>query len=209
MQFGGSSHAGSSITDPVYEIWSCSLALSKVGAADLTQADVDAVAGFVSSWFSAANTHICVSESLDFVKVNEVDMATGHQITDPTLEHLFTAPPQGASSARNPVGTSCRISMDDGTRNPRHRGGFYMPRLGVDIPDNGRIPPTQLDQIATSAQTLLQSINAYAGLGAHVAVWSRKGANLATVSRIRVGDVPDNISRRRNKMREAYSIKAL
>jgi len=95
-----------------------------------------------------------------------------------------------------------RISIDDGTRNPRHRGGFYPPRTSVGVNADGRISTGNQSGIVNQAKNLLQAINA-AGTP-KVGIWSRVDKAVHTATRVRVGDVPDNISRRKNHLRETY-----
>lgn len=159
----------------------------------------------IQTWFTAATTRIHGTVSLDWVKLNQYDYVTGHQITDPTI--MATNTPGsvrgGYSGVTMPFGTSYRISLDNGTRNRRSRGGFYVPRTSALVENNGRFGTAQINSMVSSADTMLEALQTE--LGMTLVVWSRAEGLGFPVTRLRVGNVPDNISRRRNDLREIYT----
>jgi len=197
---------GTGSTDPTIEQWSCSIATRFV---DGTFTDrLSDIAGFCNTWFTDADSYISHTVTLDSVKFNGFDLATGHQTTDPTNEHTYSPFLRAPSSLnRYPLGTSYRISLDDGTRNRSHRGGFFVPRTTMQIDDSGRFDSTQIGNALATAATLLDAIDGLSNFS--VGVWSRRNHAVTDVSRVRIGDVPDNISRRRNELREVYAEVAL
>lgn len=206
LAFGGATHSGASVTDPVVEIWECMLAVQTNPDFAWNQGQCDDLAAILNTWFESADARISNTEFLDYVKWNEYNLATGHQVTDPTFVTNQTNV-NGAVSSIHPVTTSYRISLDDSTRNQRHKGGFFPPRSGMTIQADGRFDDTQLGNCFSAAETLITGINTYlAGLAhtGHVAVWSRAGHSTSIVSRLRIGDVPDNVSRRKNHLKENY-----
>lgn len=76
----------------VQEIWSCSLAMQPlIGSPDL-EAIVDDVADVCRLWFIQADAGIDKTASLESVKLNYfADTSPFHQISDPTIEHVFPA----------------------------------------------------------------------------------------------------------------------
>jgi len=201
VAFGGSTHTTSAESSAVSEIWECTLALELDVDFHPDQGFCDAVADLVKTWFEAGHSYINNTEYLEYVKVNEYDKVSGHQITDPTLVTNYTGT-NGPVDGSNPVSTSVRISLDDGTRNGRHKGGWYPPRLGAPIGSNGMVSEAIAGNMLDNAVILCQGINAVGVC--LVAVWSRAGHSTAVATRCRVGRVPDNISRRRNKLHETY-----
>jgi hypothetical protein len=172
----------------------------------VTQDQCDELAGQVATWFTNLDTRINDTEYLDYVKWNEYALATGRQITDPTLVTFLTGT-NGAVNGSNPVSTAMRISIDDSTRNPRHKGGWYPPRLGAPVQSNGRLSESVVTGMLDQAVLLLNGINTYLAslaVNTHVGVWSRADKAVHVINRVRIGDVPDNVSRRRNHLLEHY-----
>lgn len=189
------------------DVWANSLAIAAVNPRDPTQAECDAYAVDVKNWFTRLGSRIAATCALEFVKCNTVDAVTGHQATDPTIETLLIAGNRGAGDNANPVTTTYRISLDDSTRSKTHRGGFYPPRIGNAVGAGGRWTAAQTEEHAESARILINAINAH-DLG-NVAIWSRKDNVLHEVNRLRVSDVPDNISTRKNAMLPTRVTKAI
>lgn len=208
VTFSGGSHGTSVLTSAPVEIWACSLGLITDAAAVPTQARCDDVANAIRAWFVDTDTKIGSTESLDVVKVNAVDLVTGHQITDPTMQTNFSAV-RGSADAQVPLGYTYRISMSDGTRNPRARGGFYPPRVSYRPLENGRLDSLQRTAYTDSAVRLISALNNIVAPVQRVGVWSRREKAVFPVTTLRVGDVSDNISRRRNHLIEAYDTRAI
>ena len=209
LAFGGNSHSGATPGDPIVEVWECHIAVACDPAGIFfIQGEADGLAALLNTWFQHVDSRISSTESLDYVKWNEYSLATGRQITDPTVIS-FPGGSRGGGGVVNPVSSAFKISLDDSTRNPRHRGGFFPPRTSATIAQNGRLSPSQVAPMLANAHTLLAGINAGFGAYAKVCVWSRRDKAMHEVNRIRIGDVPDNISRRRNHLIEAYAVQAL
>jgi hypothetical protein len=204
LVFGGNIHAGSSPLSPVVEIWESSISFAVDDGTDYS-AGVATLYGILADWFTSADAHIANNCYLDYAKWNHYSLATGRQITDPTVATLSAGVNAGASGSSQPLTTSYRISIDDATRDPRHRGGFYVPRTAADVQDTGRFSGAVVAAITGAAQGLFDAFNTlFAGSG-NVCVWSRADKQMHLATRFRIGDVPDNISRRKNALREAYS----
>lgn len=180
------------------DVWSNTLAIASLEPGPPTQAGVDALSDIVRAWFTGAEAGIAATCALEFVKLNLFDAVTGHQAQDPTNEILLNPGARGAGDNANPVTTTYRISMDDGTRARTHRGGFYPPRASHPVGANGRWTQQQTTSHLSAATSLINGINAF-GTG-RVSIWSRKDNILHEVKRLRVSDVPDNISTRKNAM---------
>jgi len=205
LVFGGNIHAGSSPSSPVTEIWESGLSILMVSDAYFDQGTCDSFYGHLADWFTSADAHIADNVYLDYAKWNEFSLVTGHQITDPTIVTEAAGANAGASSSDQPYTTSYRVSLDDSTRDPRHRGGFYVPRTAASVQDTGRWSGATVAAMVSAFQGLVDALNTnLAGTGV-IGVWSRRDKAVHPSNRFRIGDVPDNISRRKNAMREAYS----
>lgn len=207
VQFSGTINDSMTAGQPV-EIWSCMFSLIRAGGGLAMTSLLNAVDTRISTWFAASDTGISPSVLLTSVKVNEIG-ADGKQLTDPTLEVVHTTPVRGGGSTSNvlPLGTAIKVTLDDGTRNRRAKGGFYVPRPGIAVLPGGRFNAGQMATLAASTQTMLNGINTESGIT--VAIASKVDASLTPCERLRVGDVPDNISRRRNALTESYSVATL
>lgn len=210
LTFGGNIHAGSSPASPVVEIWESSISIAVDDAAVFDQGGCDALYADLADWFTSADAHIASNVYLDYAKWNEFSLATGRQITDPTIVTNSAGANAGASDSDQPLTTSYRISLDDGTRNPRHRGGFYVPRTAASVNDTGRWSGASVAAMVSAAASLFAALSAdLAGISGAIGVYSRRDHAVHVSTRFRIGDVPDNISRRKNNLREAYSGGAL
>lgn len=208
VQFGGDVHdnyAGGN----VIEEWTNTFSLDRDNATAPSMPSLTTtVAGLVRTFFMAGGTGIWPGVKLKYVKVNQID-ATGHQIDDPTHQVVYddSSGGGGDSSIHLPLTTSLRVTLDDATRNRRAKGGFYLPRLGIPVGVDGRFSASTCAGIVTTTKTMMDAINALTGISLVIA--SKAGGTLIPVTRVRVGDVPDNISRRRDDLREVYSTATL
>lgn len=205
LAFGGNIHAGSGLSAPVVEIWECT---AHWNTPDITiaQSYCDAIAADCVTWFEDAATKIADNVDLSYVKWNEINPATGRQVTDPTIQTLEVGV-RGSSSSSLPLTSSYRVSLDDSTRNPRHRGGFYVPRPALSVQDDGRLNPGDPANLLSTAKAFFDAIIAVTG--GQPGVYSRRDHAFHPANRMRVGDVPDNIRRRKNKLRENYAVTSI
>ena len=203
VQWGGSTMSDGT-GGTVVDIWSCMLAVERTGTG-ITDAMLIAAGNAVSAWHTRSDSGISSTERLEYLKANDYSLTTGHQIDDPTRVNVYPSPYRGAASPQNPVTACYRVSLGNGTRNRRQRGGFYPPRCADIVPADGRWSPSVTDAHLNSAVTLIEAINAIDSGDWNVAIWSRAGQSLEPVSQVRVSDVPDDISRRKSAMHPTYS----
>lgn len=200
LDMSGTFHTGSASSDPVVEIWDISMHW-KVPEASISQDECDIVAEECATWFQHADSKISSNAFLDLVKWNEINPATGRQVTDPTL-----STPQsnvnGNASSDQPITSSYRISYDNATRNPRTKGGFYVPRPSIVVQDDGRYSSANVGSIVTNTKAFFDVLAIVTG--GVLGVYSRADRAFHQSTRFRVGDVPDNIRRRKNRMHETY-----
>ncbi len=186
------------------EEWSCSLSLIGPVSPDPAGQLVPIVA-LVKDYHTAPATHIDSTCALEWIKLNEFDPVTGAQMTDPTIEETYLSTSfRGADSpgSKHPISAAYRVSIGALTRDRTQHGGWFVPRPGINILGNGRYALGDVQAMTSSAEVFVEGINA----GPYtVGVWSRKNGSVTTVSRLKVGDVPDNISRRRNALQETYT----
>lgn len=189
----------------VIDIWSMSLALQPTIGGPSVEDFVSDVASNVATWFISSGAWIDATASLEFVKFNLYDTTSGHQISDPTVEHVNSAGSVRGShtpSVRQPFTHTYKVSMDDSTRSPRHRGGFYVPRCAAETQSDGLFSATDAGSMADAAKSLVDSLAATTSWP--VCIWSRMDHATHNINRIRLGRRPDVQRRRSNAVPETY-----
>lgn len=202
----GNIRSGGSTSAQIIEIWSCSLwSLQLDSSQPLSINEIFAAAW--STFFQSTNVKIAFTCETTEIKSNVIDPTTGLQITDPTVVKDVSYFGK-ASTVTVPTFQSCRVSLDDRTRNRSARGGFYLPRFSANLGQDGRYQAEDMENLAAAAKTLLNALGTTTG-AEHPGIYSKTQKAFYPVSRVRCGNVPDFISRRKNDMEEAYSVALL
>jgi hypothetical protein len=182
-----------------------------------TQANANTIHNRVKTFFGAANSHISWAAVLDGVKIQHWD-AAGTLNTGNTQFSTGIAA-QAGGEARNQVPqVALAVSFRGGiARGPGANGRMFVPMF-VNIPTvSGHIEQNDVNGISGTAKTMFDGINSdfAAGAGERLILASKGGTNPVTaplnvvVTSLRVGDVVDTIQRRRNGLRENFTLSAL
>lgn len=159
------------------------------------------------SWAFVANSVKIAQHIATDTKVNKANtvFSTGGDIT-------------AGGVARNAVPqVALAVSFKSAiTRGPGANGRMYLPGI-VNIPTStGHLDPGDMGPLSTALQTMFNGINSdMNGRGVYLVNNSKGGLHpvsspqIARVSSIRIGDVVDTIQRRRNGLRESYTVKSL
>jgi hypothetical protein len=184
------------------EVWACSLSVATTPVATITEVPV-ALRTAITTFHTSTATFITPACTLDYIKANSVN-ALGKYVLPVTNEWRPAAPIAGGavSSCRMPLSVGFKMSLDDGSRDRRAKGGFYTPWASVQLDASGTLDLTQQDNLNLQVKTLVDDINAIPDWT--VVVASGVSGGLAAVTRVRVGQVPDVQRRRRNKQPENY-----
>lgn len=189
----------------VIEIWACTFHSQQPDSA--TPLSINAA--LVAAWqpfFVAVQSAIGNQCRTRSIKTNAIDAATGLQITDPTVETEVNY--RGANGNTAPTFQSARVSLDNGTRNRRARGGFYLPMFQLGLIAGSRWALEDLQNVVTRVKPVLQSVST-ADPQSFVGVYSRMDGAVIESTRVRIGDVPDVIRKRKNAMEESYAFDVL
>lgn len=208
IQWAGEILAGTVTTAPVLDIFS-----NTVHVLDSAETlDLASYTGVVSSalqaFWTAAASKMSNSVFVRTLKVNFIDPQTGLQITDPTNQVDYpNLKGAAAGSFYLPITTAMRVSMDNGTRNRKARGGVYLPLPTLNLLENRRWASEDLGPLLTNFKTFMTALEGVGGT--NLIVYSRTLAGGFPVSRLRIGDVPDNIRTRKNALAEVYTTQTI
>lgn len=199
VQWGGTIYDSADVLARVpVEIWSCTLNVAALAPADVTVAGAQIATEVATYHASTINVDArCV---LEFVKVNRIG-ADG-RYTDPETISFAKNVKGNNNAAVGSIVTSMRVSLDDGSRNPRARGGFYLPCQTTTIGSDWRWPVIHQNNVADATAAFLNAVNAIPSVTPVIA--SSVDGSLRPITRVRVGRRPDTQRKRANALVENY-----
>jgi hypothetical protein len=172
----------------------------------------------LKTFFGHADTNISWAFVLDGVKISHWD-AAGTQLTANTVFSDGIAAQAGARQTNVPPQVALAVSFRGSVaRGPGANGRMYVPGY-LTIPTvSGHVEQNDINKIGTTADTCFTGINAdLAGAAGEYLINASKGAagppavapRNVRITSLRIGDVIDTIQRRKNGLREGYSLYSL
>lgn len=157
----------------------------------------------ITNFWGTATALFCTDVETTRATTVEIDPATGKQLT-------------GAEDTRTDAGTSeatclpfqCApvVTLRTATLSRAGRGRFYAPSLAVDQVSAGRMLTTARDTLADAAEDLVQGLTS---AGGNLVIYHRGSGTTSLVTSLDVGDVIDTQRRRRNKLIESRTSRAI
>lgn len=202
-------------TMPGGEIWSCGL---RTAAATVTLSDLASYAAAVSGafagmWDATASFHAFNSAGVVYreciARLISVAGLTLLQASGGVVNHPGNAPGQTA-----PNQTALVATLRTSAAGRRGKGRMYLPFVAPQFGTaDDRVPSSAITPLATALASMITTINTVA-IGATgpfpIVVQSRAGTPSAPpVTAIAVGDVVDTQRRRRDALRETYTVLAV
>ena len=164
----------------------------------------------VRAWHVSVGAHIQMGATLQYVKLNYVNMA-GHYVDPNTHEHVYSPPATGQYSGPIPPNqVALVVSLVTGLeRGYAHRGRFYSPLPAAAVQDDGLISVGIATEVANAAAAFLTAVNDTPGLdntsSPNVCVMSSRGTGAThVVTGVEVGRVLDTQRRRRADIPESW-----
>ena len=126
------------------------------------------------------------------------------------VDKEMDAPAAGAAG-KHPFQVALAISLVSVNPGPTGRGRYYLPLPTLPPLQGGRMPLQSVSDWLSNQKSFLDAINAGTPAGSAGIVIASGGSvkqgkapALYTVSKVRVGSVPDTMRSRRNALQEAY-----
>lgn len=157
----------------------------------------------ITNFWATATALFCTDVAAIRAVTVELDPATGKQLTgaEDTLALAGTSTATCLPFQCAPV-----VSLRTATLSRAGRGRFFVPSLAVDQVDAGRMLTSARNTLADAAQDLVQGLTSAGGT---LVIYHRALGTTSVVTSLDVGDVIDTQRRRRNKLIESRTSRAL
>lgn len=211
------------------EEWTTGFYVGAVGAdaADPGTATASAIAAAWTTFFTATNSHISNYYNTKQVKVSQLE--TDGDVDLEMIDIYDYGTPIYGVQGGTPLPPQITLALtmtSDNQRGLASKGRMYLPGVNLQLSGTGpTISSTEQGQLATTAQTFFNAVNASTDVAGNIILASKghklPGAvpavdpyvyvlgKLANVTGIRLGNVYDTQRRRRNGVSETYVNKVL
>lgn len=120
------------------------------------------------------------------------------------LDFTGTLPTGGASGNQMPSQVSLCVSHDGYQNGPRGRGRMFLPAAGTGAVSGGRLNASYTSGMLDAHVALLNGCVVTTGLGVVPIITGQPFTDYSIIQRVRIGDLFDKQSRRRNRLTETY-----
>lgn len=206
VSFGGTLHD----TGAGPEIWNCTVAMLGPDAAQCG-IYLAAIKAPLANWFHASESKCASSSTLDYAKANHIDPSGAYTLSGVTNQVDYSPPITGATAQTVPSILSVVTSWyTDVSRGPGSRGRIYLPNFTTPNPDSLILSPAFCTQVATAGKNLLIALSQSFGGAANAfpVVASNVDGSTHPITKIGVGNVIDVQRRRKDALKETYTVVA-
>lgn len=200
------------------EQWTCGFWLGNEGgdAGVPTTADANAIANRWKTFMQASSSLVSWAFVANGIKISQYG-TDGKVIKANTVFSTGGDLCVGGVQRNVPPQLALAVSFRGAfTRGPGANGRMYIPGI-VNIPTaTGHLDPGDMGPLSTALKTMFDGVNSdMNGRGVYLVNNSKGGLHpvsspqIMKVTSIRIGDVVDTIQRRRNGLRESYTVKTL
>lgn len=202
LQFGG--------TLPGGEIWNSNIFLATQGSEVFdSPGDLTLLLPPLRDWFGRSTSMIQPTAVLTFVKLNQINKATGKYANAGDSVGVLLVPPQASGGVGEQVPQQLTAALTwhtDIARGRASHGRIYPPSTfnlggGSTLGADGRMTTQAAKGMADSGQELLAEIN-NATVNLTACVWSQVGQVARAIERVSCGRIVDDQRRRRNHLLE-------
>jgi len=170
-----------------------------------SQAQVDALATPISTFWNTAGMFMPTTHSLTFAKLAPIGQDGHYPPGEIAFEHVFTADPGPGGGPVFPAAVALAVSlMTSVPRGRGHAGRFYLPGPASAMTPDGRHSTGIPAAVNAAVRTLILAINSAADVGTVGVITSLGSGTSRTVVRVRTGQRPDIIRRRSRQQLEDY-----
>jgi len=184
-----------------------------IGALTVSQAQVDACAPIINTWYDTVANNFSALCSISYVKLAPIGTDGHYPDGEDSVESTIGMPNAGGGGTTATMPPQCTVAISlltAATRGIGHIGRFYAPLLNLTADSTGRISTTEQASLMNTTRTMLNSLNAVTDLGT-IGVITKTGLSGASraVTGVRVGRAIDTQRRRRRSIPEEYTSVAL
>jgi hypothetical protein len=199
LTIGGTSYAGT-------EEWQFGMRIipENVGEGP-SQAQIDALATPIQTFWNTAGIFMPVTHSLTFCKLAPIGLNGKYPDGEIAYEHVYTPDPGPATTPLYPAQVALVVSLRTAVPRGRgHAGRFYLPGPASAMTSDGRHSSGIPTAVNAAVRTLVLAINGAASVGTVGVITSLGNGTSRAVTAIRCGQRADVIRKRAGKQDEAY-----
>lgn len=170
-----------------------------------SQAQIDALATPIQTFWNTAAIFMPVSHSLTFCKLAPIGLNGKYPDGEIAYEHVYTPDPGPQTSPLYPAQVALAVGLRTAVPRGRgHAGRFYLPGPASAMTSDGRHSSGIPTAINSAVRTLVLAINGATEVGTVGVITSLGNGTSRAVTAIRCGQRADVIRKRAGKQDEAY-----
>lgn len=170
-----------------------------------SQAQIDALATPISTFWNTAGMFMPFTHSLTFAKLAPIGLNGKYPDGEVAYEHVFTSDPGPGTTPIYPAAVALAVSLMTAVPRGRgHAGRFYLPGPASAMTSSG-VHSTGIPAAVNAAvRTLILAINSATDVGTVGVITSLGSGTSRVVTAVRTGERPDIIRRRSRQQPENY-----